>query len=326
MIYNLNLFGEMFQALRTTKGYSYNTLSDEAGIAKNTLRNIERGKVIPTLDTLSILSSYLSVDLSTLFLSCKNNRHSRFDKLRRDFDRMVATHQTDRLFQHMHEAESLLSLVPSADEDDQLHNRIRELYYRMIGHYESFVKKDDETALRAFLKAMWITMPDFLLDEYSHQTYNYDELQIFFNIVQMMARREKRTLHLTMYQYIYETYETLVETEVYLLPTLLNNMSVLYMEAGHLIKALHYANLGLDYIKNEQIMIDLPALLLCKGLILYHMSIGNHDLYITSALNLLNINNRQDIVKMAIKDMISKHGLDYRGYMTPMPQNLDRLD
>lgn len=322
MIYNLNRFGEMFQALRIAKGYSYNTLSDEAGIAKNTLRNIERGKVIPTIETLSVLSNYLSVDLSTLFLSCKDNLHSRFEDLRTDFDKMIAKHRSDRLLEYMNVAESMLSRSTTSEEENQLQLRILQLYYRMIGHYETFIKKDDDAALRGFLQAMRVTIPDFNIDAYDKHTYNYDELQILFNLVQMFGRRKKNALNLTIYQYIYDVHETLLESEVYLLPTLLNNMSVLYMETGHLTRALHYANLGLEYIHREQVLIDLPALLLCKGLILYHMNIGNHDLYIQSALNLLAINNHPEILRLAVGNMSTKHGLDYSDHLVTFDKNL----
>ena len=316
MIYNLTQFGEIFKALRIAKGYSYNTLSEASNIAKNTLRNIERGKVLPNLDTLSILSDYLNVDLSLLFLSCKEHRYSQYEILRKDFERMTADHKTDKLNQYMDVVASLLADTSNHDDESQLNLKLQQLSHRMRGEYETLINHSHTSALQSFTKAIQITLPDFTLETYRHPTYNFDELIIFFNIIQVLCRMGFQEQYLDMYEFIYDRHSNLVETDIYLFPTLANNIAVIHLEKGNLEKALFYVNKGLVYIVKEQVVIELPALMLCKGIILYHLKDQNHYLYISSALNLLTLVNRLDIRQMAIADMKAKHKLDYEAYLT----------
>lgn len=315
MIYNLTQFGEMFKALRTAKGYSYNSLSEASNIAKNTLRNIERGKVLPNIDTLSILSDYLNVDLTTLFLSCKEHHYSQYETMRKDFESMIAAHKTDKLVQYIEIIESLLSDTYGKDSESQLNLKLQQLSYRMTGQYETLINGSHDAALKAFTNGLKITIPNFTIETYKHYNYNYDELIILFNIVQVFGRMAVGDHYLDMYRFIYDSYTNLVETEIYLFPTLVNNMAVIHLEKGNLAKALYYVNEGLAYVNKEQVTIDLPALILCKGIILYHMNNDDHHLYITSAMNLLTLTNRQDIIALAKADMKAKHNIDYSVYL-----------
>lgn len=311
MRYNLNQFGDIFRALRKTRGYSYNALAKEAGIAKNTLRNIERGKVTPTIETLSILSNYLDVDLTTLFLTCKTSTYQHYDDLHRKFERTISNHKTDFITQYMQEAEDLIRKTSHITDDPTLQKRTLQLYYRMIGHYETYIKREDEAALLAFNNALMVTMPDFQLHTYSTFDYNYEELHILFNIVQMLDRKEKIALHMTMYHFIYDRYSELVEKEIYLLPTLVNNLAVSHLNNGDLDQALKLANIGLTFISKQQTTIDLPALLLCKGLVFYYQKNPYADFYIDLSFDLLVLGNRSDIIELALKDLNQRHHIDY---------------
>ena len=311
MIYNLTHFGELFQALRKAKKYSYNSLSETSGIAKNTLRNIERGKVIPNIETLTMLSNYLDADLAALFLTCKKNRHTQYEHLKHTFEMMISAHKTDELSELMSSMESLLSKDTDTLEESRLEQQILQLYYRTIGHYETYIKKDDSVALKAFLNALRVTMPEFDLDTYDQLTYNYDELHILFNIVQMDARKGNNSPIITMYEFIYQVHETLVEAEFYLFPLLVNNLAVTHLERGNYDQALHYADIGLMYLDKMQITIDMPALLLCKGIILHYMDHPCAQPYIKLCFDLLMLSNRQDLIDTALNDLKQKHNINF---------------
>lgn len=311
MIYNLTHFGELFQALRKAKKYSYNSLSETSGIAKNTLRNIERGKVVPTIETLTLLTNYLDADLITLFITCKKNRHSQYENLKHTFEMMISAHKINELSELMSSVESLLSKDTDTPEESRLEEHILQLYYRMIGHYETYIKKDDSAALEAFLSALKVTMPEFNLEDYDQLTYNYDELHILFNIIQMKDRQEKNAFHIVMYEFIYEVHESLVETEVSLFPLLVNNLAVALLEQNNYEESLHYANIGLRYLDKMQIIIDMPALLLCKGIILHYMKNEYSNLYIKLCFDLLILSNRQDMIESALIDLKAKHKISF---------------
>ncbi len=311
MIYDLTHFGLIFQALRKSNEYSYKSLSEASNIAKNTLRNIERGKVIPNIETLSILSNFLKVDLTLLFLQCKSDRYKSYESLKHQFEKMIAEHIVDNLTKLMSQVESLLSYEPHTDEDIQLNLLLTQLYHRMIGQYETSIKKNNNNALSAYLHAIRITQPNFDLDHYKRCMLNYDELSIFFNVVQMLNRREKKELHQKMYHHIFECYNQLVEKEIFLFPTLVNNMAVNYLHLGRLNQALEFANIGIDFVKAEQTTIDLPALLLCKGIV--YEKLGNPDgrKYIGLSFDLLKLKGRWDIIEFATKELLQTHKIHY---------------
>ena len=312
MRYNLQQFGDIVQAIRKAKGYSYNTLAVEADIAKNTLRNIERGKVTPTIDTLSILSNYLDVDLTTLLLTCKTSVYQTYHDLHQNFEQSISNHNTDNIIQFMKEAEDLLRQSVQVTDDPAIHKRLLQLYYRMIGHYETYIKGDDAQALQVFNRALKVTLPDFQLQQYMDYDYTYEELHILFNIVQMLNRKDKKALHLSMYNFIYDCYEHLVEKEIYLFPTLVNNMAVTYLNNGDLEQSLKLANIGLRFVHQQQTTIDLPGLLLCKGLVYFYQNNTYADFYIDLSFDLLVLGNRSDIIELALKDLKMNHQIDYK--------------
>jgi len=307
----LTHFGDLFQALRKAKKYSYNNLSETSGIAKNTLRNIERGIVVPNLETMTLLSNYLDADLAALFLTCKNNRHTQYEYLKHTFEMMISAHKTNELLELMSSMESLLSEDTGTLEESRLEQQILQLYYRMIGHYETYIKKDDLAAFEAFLSALKVTMPEFNLKDYDQLTYNYDELHILFNIIQMKDRQERKKNHITMYEFIYEVHESLMETEVNLFPLLVNNLAVTLLDWNNYEEALHYANIGLRYLDKKQIAIDMPALLLCKGIIFHYMKNEYADHYIKLCFDLLMLSNRPDLAESALRDLKAKHNINF---------------
>lgn len=317
MTYNLEQFGKIFQALRKAKHLSYNRLSETSGVAKNTLRNIERGNVLPNLETLFHLSNYLNADLPALLVTCKKDRHTEFDKIKAAYEVMISAHKTDQLLSMMSSIEALLSKDDTPLRESRLEQRILQLYYKMIGHYETYVKKDDKAALKAFLKALKVTLPDFRLATYQQVNYNYDELHILFNIAQMQARQHPEVNDTLMYEFIYQTYEALPETEIHLFPLLMNNLAVTHLNIGNDEKALHYVNIGLRYLDKNQVIIDMPSLLLCKGIILTHICDPHADLYINLCFDLLLLSNRPELLSAALKQLNEVYHIDYKPKLIP---------
>lgn len=311
MIYNLIEFGKIVQTLRKSKGFSYNSLSEDAGIAKNTLRNIERGKVIPNLETMDLLSGFLGVDVTTLLLGCKELRHSRYQELKGTFEKIISSHSVERIPDLKANLEEILESENLSKDNSHLNHKIQQLHLRVLGHQATYTNRDDEAAKAYFIKAIQVTMPEFSLDVYEDFVYSYDELHLLFNITQMMGRRDTHEVYIPMYEFILDQHDDLVEREYYLYPLLVNNLAVAYLHIGQLDKALALANKGLRFVHEEQTTIDLPALLLCKGIILHHQKSDYADLYINLSFELLILSNRKDIAKVAVANMKKNHNIDY---------------
>lgn len=68
MYYYSSLFGEKMQRIRKQIGLSRDTVAEQSGVNRDTLRRIEKGEVIPKFETLEILSPIYHTDLNQLLL------------------------------------------------------------------------------------------------------------------------------------------------------------------------------------------------------------------------------------------------------------------
>lgn len=67
----VNSFGRAVRHFRELRGWSQELLAEKADLNRSYLGEVERGKVIPSLETAGKLAAALDISLSRLFFHCE---------------------------------------------------------------------------------------------------------------------------------------------------------------------------------------------------------------------------------------------------------------
>ena len=82
MYYDLKHFGSEIRSIRNSLDLTQNDVSKLSGVHVDTLRKIEKGKVVPQQETLDLLSSVLKTDLNKLLLNYRFHDYYAFEELK----------------------------------------------------------------------------------------------------------------------------------------------------------------------------------------------------------------------------------------------------
>jgi len=180
MLYNIKEFGERFAQLRKKHGYSIDELSEISSVSKRTLQQIEHGKHLARLDTLSLLSSYLDTDLLELLCNCKEEREKALCKLLSAFSDDLSHQRYLKIDYYIQEAEDIFSQKKYnqlAVSDHVFFNSLESVLLWLKGVKAYAVDKGFEKADELFLAALAIRHPNLTFDTLSNYEYNLLELK-----------------------------------------------------------------------------------------------------------------------------------------------------
>ena len=180
MFYNMILFGERFLDIRKSRGYSIKKLSSASTISVNTIRTIERGTSIPSLLTLSILSTELKYDLRDELIKLCYSKDSIIENILYDLDMVSETRKYTDLIEIKERINYIL-------ESTKIRNELRFIQLEQInlwvsGLIQGMIYNKHDEAIRNYVSALSVTIINFKLEAFKTTKYTYQELNILNSI------------------------------------------------------------------------------------------------------------------------------------------------
>lgn len=126
-------FSERFSEIRRLRSFSYETLSEFSGISKTTIYKLEKKNSVPSLSTLSKLSSVLKCDLINLYRLSEQEYLAEFEQLRCKIESDFSMRDYSRLQEYIHELDGLYSSIVYKGGDIQKDIYFESLEKLMIG-------------------------------------------------------------------------------------------------------------------------------------------------------------------------------------------------
>lgn len=261
MYYDLKNFGIEVRNIRNNLGLTQNDVSKLSDIHVDTIRKIENGKVLPTQETLDLLSPVLKKDLNTLLLKYRLHDYHTFEKIKNRLESKLDKGEFETLSIELEDLKALL--------DNTLHPYFINLIYQLILMTEAILinykSKNPHVSLDKLIAAMKVTTPDFTLDNYSNFVYNSMELRILMNIALIINELESVEKSLEIMEYCIK----LVDPNDDIYPKICYNLAYTYHRLAMDKEALQYSNLGIDYCLKNRNYSGLNLLYFRKGIAEY---------------------------------------------------------
>lgn len=261
---NINNFGDFLLNTRVSIGLTLNDCAKLARIHPETIRRIESNKVLPNFETLELLSLVLKKDLSSIFLDYRLNDpdycFELINRLERNFD-------SDNYFALDSDLKELNSILNKMEN-----NLYKQFISQLILLTQAVIlykcNNDNNNALIKLIEALKITTPDFEVANYNSHIYSHMEIRILMNIGFIYNRLNDEDKYLEILKFCVNS----VEVNDKLYPKLCHNLSTAYYRNKEYLKALKYANKGIESSKMIYNFASLGYLYYGKGLAEYRLN------------------------------------------------------
>lgn len=262
MTYNLELFGKKMMQIRLDLCLTQNDICELASIDQVTIRRMEKGKVVPRLSTLEVLSPIFKQDLTTLLLKYRLDDFSTFCEIKN----ILETKLDNGEFHTLHiELKSLNNLLSST----------KNLYYKMlISQLVLFTKaiiqynyNYNDKSLTLLTEAIKITTPHFYLKTYNSFVYSSIEIRILMNIGFVLNRLNNKEKYLEIMGFCINSVES--NEEIY--HKLCHNLAGAYTRIKDFTNALKYSDLGIKSCQENRNSNGLSLLYYGKGIAEYKL-------------------------------------------------------
>lgn len=291
-IYNLEKFGEKLKDIRKNLNLSQNKVTEETGVTERTIRNIENGKVLPSLDTLEILSAYYKTDLIHMLLQYRLDDYSVFYHIKGTIESKIENYESAKLH---NEFENLKMLLAST-KNMYFKNVIKQL----IIFTEAIIHKDVDydISLKKCIEAIRMTTPTFTLENYKSFAYSPMEIRILMNIALIQNGLEKRELCLDILNFC--IYSIDPHEEVY--SKICCNLAYSYQLKKDFENMLKYADLGIKACQESRNYYILTMLFYLKGFAQCKLNDEEFRKSLETAICLCDAFNKMTFKKIIISD------------------------
>lgn len=241
--------------------------AEKAGIDRVTLRRIEQGKVIPTVETLEALSPILKEDLISTLLQY---RFDDYTVLVRIINRLET--KLDNLDLSDIEIEiSALSYLRNSTLNEYYRNIIDQIT-ALVDALNSFDSKDYNTALEKLIMGIKITSPEFELNSFRSFVYSYMEMRILMNISFVLYELDRFDEYYAIAKFLVKTSEPTSN----LYPKLCHNLARAYIRNNEYEKSLIYSTKGIESSQKNRNFTTLALLYFGKGLAQAHLNLSDY--------------------------------------------------
>lgn len=261
-MYNLREFGLAVLNARKSLNYSQNKVYELSGVHKDTLRKIEKGKVVPTQETLDLLSATLNIDLNMYLLNCRYSYRElkeiseaieykidmgEYKSLPDDIEKIKSCIKDIRHQYFLNLARQLLLLTEAMDLWKNQNMPIK--------------------SLRKLIIAMRITTSEFKLRNFTQYAYSVMELKILMNIALMFDHLNSTEKSICILEYCLK--ETENDSNDY--PKVCYNVSYLNYKTGSYEKAFKLSDLAIDICIKNRNFNGIHLIFFIKGMSEYHL-------------------------------------------------------
>lgn len=313
-IYDLQSFGDFIYQLRKKGNLTQNDIRNINGIHPKTIKRIEYGQAMPTLDTLDKLSAVYHVNLVEVLESFRHDKNEYFDEILEKLDYISLSDDVDNVDEQITKIKAMLN-SNTLDNNVFVKNKLKQLYC-----FSELIKLKNNTSEAALnmtesycYKAIRIMHPKFSVENVKDYYLNLFELRILislsFNylrkkdndraeklIADVIAliiphtRHNERAYHLLIHTYYMQTY-------------------ILFLASKH-TEVIQISKLAIGISKRKFINKFLPMLYLRKGISEFRLGDEEHLTSLRTSLDLLKIMGMIEL-RDKYSDVISNmYGID----------------
>jgi len=305
MYYNLFLFGKRLKDIREKLGLTQKQVVDMALIDERTLRRMERGKVIPKLETLEALSVIYKTDLVSAIIESRITDYSMLLQTQRNIDLKLINEE-------MSNFDNELKLI-----DKLLENIENEYYKILITQFKFFLygiryykNKEYQNAIDMYINAIKQTLNDFSLDNYKEYSFSLMEIRILMNIALVEDKCEQDEKYEEILKFCINQCDE--NNEIY--PRICHNLAGVYRKKEEYSRALFYDNKGIEICKKNMFADTLAVLYYGKAFVEYRLEKTEYKKSLDLSLQLCNIFEQIELMKQIIVNCEDVLGIDMSKY------------
>ena len=305
MYYNLFLFGKRLKDIREKLGLTQKQVVDMALMDERTLRRMERGKVIPKLETLEALSVIYKTDLVSAIIESRITDYSMLLQTQRNIDLKLINEE-------MSNFDNELKLI-----DKLLENIENEYYKILITQFKFFLygiryykNKEYQSALNMYINAIKQTLNDFSLDNYKEYSFSLMEIRILMNIALVEDKCEQDEKYEEILKFCINQCDE--NNEIY--PRICHNLAGVYRKKEEYSRALFYDNKGIEICKKNMFADTLAVLYYGKAFVEYRLEKTEYKKSLDLSLQLCKIFEQIELMKQIIVNCEDVLGIDMSKY------------
>lgn len=302
MYYDLKSFGSEIRKIRNSLELTQNDLSILSNIHTDTLRKIENGKVLPSQETLDLLSPVLKKDLNKLLLNYRFHDYHAFEEIKNRLEIKIDKDEYETLRIELEDLKTLLNSTSHPYFINQI-NQLALLIESIILNKEYNKPKE---SLNKLVDAMKITTPNFSLHNYESFVYNSIELRILMNIALLINKLESTEKSLKVMEFCIKS----IDPNDSLYPKICYNLAYTYHRLGLHKKALKYSNLGIDYCIKNRNYSGLNLLYFRKGIAEYLLGYSDYKNSLENSVNFSEMLGQYNTKNMLIVNCKNLYGID----------------
>lgn len=305
MYYNLFLFGKRLKDIREKLGLTQKQVVDMALIDERTLRRMERGKVIPKLETLEALSVIYKTDLVSAIIESRITDYSMLLQTQRNIDLKLINEE-------MSNFDNELKLI-----DKLLENIENEYYKILITQFKFFLygiryykNKEYQNAMDMYINAIKQTLNDFSIDNYKEYSFSLMEIRILMNIALVEDKCEQDEKYEEILKFCVNQCDE--NNEIY--PRICHNLAGVYRKKEEYSRALFYDNKGIEICKKNMFADTLAVLYYGKAFVEYRLEKTEYKKSLDLSLQLCKIFEQIELTKQIIVNCEDVLGIDMSEY------------
>ena len=305
MYYNLFLFGKRLKDIREKLGLTQKQVVDMALMDERTLRRMERGKVIPKLETLEALSVIYKTDLVSAIIESRITDYSMLLQTQRNIDLKLINEE-------MSNFDNELKLI-----DKLLENIENEYYKILITQFKFFLygiryykNKEYQNAMDMYINAIKQTLNDFSLDNYKEYSFSLMEIRILMNIALVEDKCEQDEKYEEILKFCINQCDE--NNEIY--PRICHNLAGVYRKKEEYSRALFYDNKGIEICKKNMFADTLAVLYYGKAFVEYRLEKTEYKKSLDLSLQLCKIFEQIELMKQIIVNCEDVLGIDMSEY------------
>ena len=305
MYYNLFLFGKRLKDIREKLGLTQKQVVDMALMDERTLRRMERGKVIPKLETLEALSVIYKTDLVSAIIESRITDYSMLLQTQRNIDLKLINEE-------MSNFDNELKLI-----DKLLENIENEYYKILITQFKLFLygiryykNKEYQNAMDMYINAIKQTLNDFSLDNYKEYSFSLMEIRILMNIALVEDKCEQNEKYEEILKFCINQCDE--NNEIY--PRICHNLAGVYRKKEEYSRALFYDNKGIEICKKNMFADTLAVLYYGKAFVEYRLEKTEYKKSLDLSLQLCKIFEQIELMKQIIVNCEDVLGIDMSEY------------
>ncbi len=307
---DMSTFGNRLKEIRLNLNLSQSQVAEKSGINIDTLRKIENGYTIAKFETLLYLSEVYKIDLIHEMSKYTSDLH--LTGLYISLDLTIINENTTEMDLILEKFDNLClnnySICIKTIEQLKLMTRVIRLRYT---ESKSYLYE----AQHLIIHAIKLKHDKFRLDEFRDFTYSFIEIRLLFVLATVLGDARQCIESNDIINYVltkldHSIYSTRFEDSLTIKAYAL--LAYNYHRLDDHLKAIEYAQKGIDFSINKNCIETLPYLYLRKGVGEYFIQSSNHLSPLTHSINLLKATNKSNVAQQYIEILNSQYSIQIK--------------